>query len=181
MTDHKFTDDEIIKAAECCFLEKRCEGCPLDRGVGDASCIKDLHSAVLDLFNRQKAEIEKLEKLDELAERSIEASTAVINDLRSEVALLNDANTNLQDLYQAEKSKVLKKQEKLIMAYRKLQTAKSEAIKEFAENLTQDFKNHRLEMNLNGLKGTHRTDEMTYETIIEYIDNLVKEMTEGKV
>lgn len=57
---------------------------------------------------------------------------------------------------------------------------KSKAIKEFAENLKQDIKSHRTEMNMNGLKGTPRTDELTYATIIEYIDNLVKEMTEEK-
>ena len=50
------------------------------------------------------------------------------------------------------------------------------ARKEFAENLKQEIKKHRLEMCLNGMKGTHRTDEMTYETIIEYIDNLLEEM-----
>lgn len=55
----------------------------------------------------------------------------------------------------------------------------TEAIKEFADNLKKDIKNHRSEMYLNGLKGTHRTDEMTYETIIEYIDNLLEEMVGG--
>lgn len=53
---------------------------------------------------------------------------------------------------------------------------KAEAVKGFAENLTKDIKSHRTEINLNGLKGTHRTDEITYQTVIEYIDNLVKEM-----
>ena len=139
MTDKKFTDDEIIKALEVCVRNDSCKECPINPNHGNYGyCTNLALTYALYLINRQKAEIEKLEKLDELAERSIEASTAVINDLRSEVALLNDANTNLQDLYQAEKSKVLKKQEKLIMAYRKLQTAKSEAIKEFAERLKSD-------------------------------------------
>lgn len=60
MTDHKFTDETIIKAVEHCFLKRECDGCPLDRGESDASCIKDLHSAVLDLIKRQKTEIERL-------------------------------------------------------------------------------------------------------------------------
>lgn len=55
--------------------------------------------------------------------------------------------------------------------------ARDDAIKEFANNLKQDVKWHRTEMMMNGLKGTPRTNELTYETIIEYIDNLVKEMT----
>lgn len=56
------------------------------------------------------------------------------------------------------------------------EVVKSEARKEFAENLKQDIKSHRLEMNMNGLKGSPRTDEITYGTIIEYIDNLLEEM-----
>lgn len=149
MTDHKFTEEQIIEALEI-------------RMPHDAVCRE-----AYDLINRQKAEIEKLEKLDELAERSIEASTAVINDLRSEVALLNDANTNLQDLYQAEKSKVLKKQEKLIMAYRKLQTAKSEAIKEFAKKIKTDAE-------------WICDDNYIEDALIKYVDTLVEEMTETK-
>lgn len=167
MTDHKFTDDEIIKALELCskldLSFEECDKCPYkgECGTKDGNMPAD----ALALINRQKAEIEKLEKLDELAERSIEASTAVINDLRSEVALLNDANTNLQDLYQSEKSKVLKKQEKLIMAYRKLQTAKSEAIKEFAKKIKTDAE-------------WICDDNYIGGALIEYVDALVKEMTE---
>ncbi len=58
----------------------------------------------------------------------------------------------------------------------KIETAKAEAIKEFAERLKKDISNHRLEMLMNGLKGTPRTREITYECVEEYIDNLVEEM-----
>ena len=66
MTDHKFTDEEVIKALEHCGscykgdVGERCTGCPLD-DADDPSCFDTLlHDLSLDLINRQKAEIESL-------------------------------------------------------------------------------------------------------------------------
>ncbi len=52
------TDNEIIKALECC-KNKRCVNCPYD-DVADkfAECSAKLVNDALDLINRQKAEIE---------------------------------------------------------------------------------------------------------------------------
>lgn len=85
---------------------------------------------------------------------------------------------NALDLIQRQQERIERLKDNLdaVLAERADHT---EAIKEFADNLKKDIKNHRLEMYLNGLKGTHRTDEMTYETIIEYIDNLLEEMVGG--
>lgn len=58
---------------------------------------------------------------------------------------------------------------------------RAEAIKEFAENLKKDIQNHSFEVFMNGMKGTPRTNEITYETVFEYIDELVEEMTRGKI
>ncbi len=62
------TDNEIIKALECCTKHKHlCFGvlCPcFDECQGDTSFLGKL---VLDLLNRQKAEIERLQK--ELSEK----------------------------------------------------------------------------------------------------------------
>mgnify|MGYP003520110880 CR=1 FL=1 len=51
------TDNEIIKAAECCVFGESCEGCPLE--FKDCANI-DVSKLTLDLINRQKAEIERL-------------------------------------------------------------------------------------------------------------------------
>ena len=146
--------------------------------------------------NHLKAEIDDLKrdtipKLQNALERAnyygLKADEE-IEHLKVEIEALKIANEKMYSANKEQEAEIekLKGQKRVLVLFwkeenKKLKAAKSEAIKEFAENLTQDFKNHRLEMNLNGLKGTHRTDEMTYETIIEYIDNLVKEMTEGKV
>ena len=58
------TDEQIIKAYEICYINKEdgCESCPLrdEEGfctdVGESTLLYD----VLDLINRQKAEIERL-------------------------------------------------------------------------------------------------------------------------
>lgn len=56
MTDKKFTDEEIIKALECHINAEDCVGCEMF-GRCDEIILTEL---VLDLINRQKAEIERL-------------------------------------------------------------------------------------------------------------------------
>lgn len=56
MTDKKFTDEEIIKALECHINAEDCVGCEMF-GWCDEIILTEL---VLDLINRQKAEIEEL-------------------------------------------------------------------------------------------------------------------------
>lgn len=169
MTDKKFTDDDVIKALEICakldFSLNECKECPYkgECGTKDGNMPAD----ALALINRQKAEITRLITSNSQLEARVCADRTAIERLQGAVQEWVDG-------------KCLSQKHLLMIGklQNEIETAKAEAIKEFAENLTQDIKNHRLEMNLNGLKGTHRTDEMTYETIIEYIDTLVKEMTE---
>ena len=53
------TDNEIIKALECCTNKYGCPTeCPLYETYGD--CLIALNKPTLDLINRQKAEIERL-------------------------------------------------------------------------------------------------------------------------
>lgn len=63
------TDNEIIKALECCSHRNEdfpCDGCPAYNIA--QMCMENLMSDALDLINRQKAEIERL---------SIESETLV--------------------------------------------------------------------------------------------------------
>jgi hypothetical protein len=55
------TDEQIVKALECCGNMNECKKeCPLD-DLGDIDkCIHTLMLNALDLINRQKAEIEKM-------------------------------------------------------------------------------------------------------------------------
>jgi ubiquitin C-terminal hydrolase len=61
MTDHKYTDDEVIRALECC-ANGECDECPYQ---DNSPCKEYLNNAALDLINRQRAEIEILKKDNE--------------------------------------------------------------------------------------------------------------------
>ena len=54
------TDNEIIKALECCKTGDDCKGCPYYAN-GRYTCGEHFNEDVLDLINRQKAEIERLQ------------------------------------------------------------------------------------------------------------------------
>ena len=58
------TDNEIIKALECCAYwesDKSCEECPAN--TYGFSCANKMAKHYLELINRQKAEIERLNKI----------------------------------------------------------------------------------------------------------------------
>jgi hypothetical protein len=57
------TDNEIIKALECCCKDafRYCHECPLEEKAY-SQCLGLVRSNALDLINRQKAEIERLKK-----------------------------------------------------------------------------------------------------------------------
>lgn len=61
MTDKKFTDEEIIRNYEWCIgcTSDRCKECTMDE---EGFCEEELQDLVLDLINRQKVEIERLQK-----------------------------------------------------------------------------------------------------------------------
>jgi hypothetical protein len=57
---NNMTDNEIIKALECCWNENECIGdeCPFFKPIND--CAPLIAMETLDLINRQKAEIKRL-------------------------------------------------------------------------------------------------------------------------
>lgn len=69
MTDHKFTDEEVIKALECCAdaTQNSCKGCPCKaKGMrtGDV-CIPAMSKAAAELIKRQRVEIDALKIANE--------------------------------------------------------------------------------------------------------------------
>lgn len=65
------TDNEIIKALECCKNLQDCECCPnqpCDVKKGTMACLCQAISNSIDLINRQKVEIERLTAMLEAAE-----------------------------------------------------------------------------------------------------------------
>lgn len=146
------TDNEIIKALECCIDSSTvlaCADCPL---LDTKQCLGKPKTYVsnfiveqaLDLINRLKADVNNYR-------------TRVGNQ-REELARLNE-QVNEQ---KAEIEALEMKCEKTL--YNLVERTKSEAIKEFAENLKDYHKNY---------EGFCVVDD-------DDIDNLVAEMTEGR-
>lgn len=60
MTEHKFTDDEIIEGLDA-YVSRMCNKCKVkDLGTCCGSCFITVISQSTDLINRQRAEIERL-------------------------------------------------------------------------------------------------------------------------
>ena len=126
------TDNEIIKALGLCCEEDKCPECPYDFACYDDKYKNILAKDALDLINRLKAEIERLTE--------------------------EDSNSRWKLLYKL----ALREKEVAYEGCRnRMKTAKSEAIKEFAERVKNECEGGWLEI-----------EESVF-------DNLVKEMTEG--
>ena len=130
------TDNEIVKALECCANAYDCPDCPFE---DDCGSMQKLSTFVVDLINSQKAEIERL-------------NVAV---------KAKDVKLNTGD-YALEKS--------VSALVNAIKTAKSEAIKEFAE---------RLKTKMNDMSRVAFDDKTYFLISIEFIDNLLKEMDES--
>ena len=88
------TDEQIIKALECCATDKMddCFQCPYDNIVykpGNGGCVNRCRKDALDLLNRQKAEIERLKRDIAIHEHVHEESNAaylvLVKQAKSEV------------------------------------------------------------------------------------------------
>lgn len=80
------TDNEIIKALECCCEAQNCTLCiynPTKYQKGTISCCNELMENTIDLINRQKTEIEKL--LQKLQQPQVEAIKEFAEKLKKEV------------------------------------------------------------------------------------------------
>ena len=154
------TDNEIIKALECCAVHGllKCEKCPKkNEGV---TCMYALSNDALDLIKRQKAENEVLQlNVEDYAETIVELETHS-KEQKAEIERLQNILKNGCEL-----SRCINKG-----------WLQSEAIKEFAEKVyrffckIQNWKKFKSAVLFNG----------ECDWLKEKFDNLVKEMTDFK-
>ena len=111
MTEHKYTDEEVIKALELCFApvgtSKSCKKCPFHKIV---LCKIERDRAALDLLHRQKAEISALTSAVDNSTQEFLKLHDKYQEQKAEVAFWMDAAAN----------------------------AKKEAVKEFAERMKKE-------------------------------------------
>ena len=147
------TDNEIIKALECCIKDNcDCGECPaIPVCQHDFDCPKTI---ALELINRQKAEIERLNGNLKFVRGTVERQRVDINNLNKAI-----------DNYEA----CLKSIEKI----------KVEAYKEFAENAVKRVEKAKLKyQKLCKEQGEEMEEHMHihFNGIIGIINNLLKEM-----
>ena len=150
---YKMTDNEIIKALECCtswVCGLSCADCPL-HGTG---CVHfNKLKETLDLINRQKAEIQALREDIHNRKTRENKLRSKIKSFRAEIERLKGYVTPVVQL---------------VNEY-DIMVAKAEAIKEFAERLKE--KSSKISLVYSG--DVVKTD---YTINGAYLDNLVKEM-----
>lgn len=176
MTDHKFTDDEIIKALECCMKTERAKDCELmkcpacykdgciyfDRAdsYDEYSVYKELTKDALALINRQKAMIESLNAIHADALESLRLAAEANKDMQAEIKRLQSQVNRLKQ-YDEERD--------IRLHARLTANARADGITEFARE-------HREIM----LAFCDDDDQISLK-VCEYdanTNNLVKEMTE---
>ena len=142
------TDDEIIKALECCCFTdiKACEECPLYHTFDCSFVIID---KTLDLVNRQNAEIERLKQENKEYCEDNRIIAYQRNQRDKEIRALHNQLNGLNFM------------DKQI---------KTESVKKFAEKLKDSADKTRIK-NMETEKVVFYMDEFK-------LDNLIKEMTE---
>lgn len=177
MEDKKFTQEQIIKALECCtFSLVKCSNCPL---FGIENYSGRCRQILINKITEALKENERLYKIQEPTDTSgfkIENGKAVfytniLNGYRHEYKdldeLVKELNLLLQSCY---------KSDDIVLHYKgKAKLARYEAIQEFAERLSARICDN-IERSMNNPDGDNYFITDVYKTI----DNLVKEMTEGK-
>lgn len=157
MIDKKYTDKDIISSLEVIATTCNCNECKIRSGKwGTCNCSETTANAALDLINRQKTEIDRLQKEVNLVSIQFQDIQEREEESQAEIDKLN---------------KVYQANQQLINALNKSYfLAKAEAIKEFAERLKNCLENCRT---------VHDYVYVGYDSgdTLETIDNLVKEMT----
>ena len=148
---HTMTDNDIVKSLEICANDGDCMECKINPHRGNFGyCTSLAIKAALDLINRQKAEVERLE--DGCSNCPVvQIKSEIICNLHEQIECWQRGYNDLR---------------------RELKEAKAEAIKDFAERLKESCTYETTDnVNMPCVKVLYFADDM--------IDELVKELTEA--
>lgn len=158
------TDNDIVKALECCTTNvASCKDCPAFVKVDRSNCKKYFRGA-LDLINRLQEKDETRHKVFETKCEELEIAKAEIERLKTEAKLLveNNVIAKYQICVWMGDNLILSKSEQ---GYDNLiKDISTKAVKEFAERLKTEYSERFL---------------VSGDTVIEILDNLLKEMEGG--
>lgn len=105
----KISDSEIVKALECCIddTDNICQKCPIFKECVDGKI--DINSLALDLIHRLQAIVEKCEKVEHFADKTIATQQAEIEELQfknSELEIELKAMRGAANSYKAENERL---------------------------------------------------------------------------
>jgi hypothetical protein len=150
------TNKEIVKALECCISAESCCVCGYTK-MCDGTTI---HQFALDLINRQQAENERLNNELHSKVEYIHEQLEIIESKKVEIERLTNI---IDDGAGVCHNCHLKYAEKI-------EQAKSEAIKEFADRLKADINKtwyYELENDIHNARALKRVDELVKEMVGE--------------
>ena len=139
----RMTDNEIIKALECCTSEDfTCNGCPyiaVDMSGAEYDCSYYARKDAFDLIKRQQAEIDKKNKALDFIKNELE-------NVKNLVLQNRETTLKIQNAYE-----------------RLLASSRTEAFKEFAEKLKAEYSTPDIFMPFNWIS----CEEMVLDEIIK--------------
>ena len=91
MNEKKLTDEEIVKALDCCIKECDCENCPYGNNDDCMANVKE----ILDLIHRLQGEIERLTEELEIEKHNHKATKWFYDNAYKEGLRLLEANKEL--------------------------------------------------------------------------------------
>lgn len=147
MPDKKLTDNEIVKALECCVLAKHIcpHTCPM---LKNKECLASLRKYALDIINRLQAENENYSKNNQQMTKDILDLYKALEQAKAKNERLKEVNDSFTDIGKL---------------YSEI---KAEAYKEFAERLKEKI-----------TEEYNYFEEQEYPRArIKDIDNLLKEL-----
>ena len=164
--ENRISDDEIISSLEVIATTRNCSECKIRNcNWGDCNCSQITANAALDLINRQKTEVERLQKEVNLVSIQFQDVQERYEEAQTEIERLKHENNSMrEDITQS-----VKELKNLGVLYAKdISKSKAEAIKEFWGKL----KKHSRKMQSSDFSG----EFWDRAVLVEDGDNLLKEM-----
>ena len=175
------TDNEIIKALECCTNNKGTGSyvdCPLANYAFE-ECADILRTEAYNLINRQKDKIKEFDERNIIYRGTVEWQAKEINRQKVEIERLEKEAEDKERAYNDEFCLRKEWQTKCREVLKEKQIIGSEAIEKFAERLKEGIQENHYYTSTEDMGNRKRYAHITnIKDFSQYIDNLVKEMTE---
>ena len=156
------TDNEIIKALECCTHKGgiiNCEPCLVGKKLGYQKCEFNLMLRCRGLINRQKAEIERYLHSIKLLEKDVQTANAEIERLKFRKCLYSGlySEYDIKQIRDCTQGECFHRESEALVRF--------EAIKEFAERYRKEI-----------FSITHFNGYVNSDLVLGVFNDLVKEM-----